>query len=196
MCPSGAHGDSRRRPIWAAPTGWPQAHTKASRRRDTEGAVYGTATFASIEKPLMLTVLYDADCGVCRHTARTLQMLDSRRQLSFQPLQRFAAASADDPPRSELEARLHVRDDRGRWHAGGAAALAIAAAVPVLMPLALIGRLPGMGRIADLAYGFVARNRHAISRWLGVDSCRFTPNDLSPGDAARAQRRTQREGRP
>ena len=140
----------------------------------------------------MLTVLYDADCGVCRHTARTLQMLDSRRRLWFLPLQRFAATSAGDPARSELEARLHVRDDRGRWHAGGAAALAIASVVPLLTPLAFVGRLPGMGRVADLVYDFVARNRAAISGVLGVDSCRFSPDDLSPRDAVPAQR----EGRP
>lgn len=127
----------------------------------------------------MNLVLYDADCGVCRHTARTLQMLDTRRQLRFVPLQQFVATAAGDPLRSELEARLHVRDGRGRWQAGGAAALAIASALPVLRPLALVGRLPGMSRVADVAYDLVARNRHMISRWLGVDSCRFTPHDLS-----------------
>ena len=127
----------------------------------------------------MLTVLYDADCGVCRHTARTLQVLDAHRRLRFQPLQQFVATSPADPTRAQLEERLHVRDDHGRWQAGGAAAQAIASSLPILMPVAIIGRLPGMGRVADAAYDLVARNRHVISRWLGVDSCRFTPEDLS-----------------
>jgi len=144
----------------------------------------------------MLTVLYDSDCGVCRHTARTLQMLDSRRRLRFQSLQQFVPASPRDPTRAQLEERLHVRDDHGRWQAGGAAALTIASAVPVLVPVAIVGRLPGMGRVADAAYELAARNRPAISRWLGVDSCRFTPEDRFGGAATHSERRDQREGRP
>ena len=122
-----------------------------------------------------LTVLYDADCGVCRLTARMLRILDWRGRLSFAALQGFVPTVAGDPARGELEAALHVRDYRGEWHAGGDAALQIARVVPALAPLALVGGLPGMNRIAEMAYEVVARNRHAISGWLGVDRCRFDP---------------------
>jgi len=123
-----------------------------------------------------VTVLYDADCGVCRHTARTLRLLDQRRRLRFSRLQDFVPTLAGDPSRGELEAALHVRDERGEWHAGGDAALQIARVVPALAPLALVGRLPGMSRIAETAYEAVARNRHAISGWLGVERCAFDPD--------------------
>ena len=126
--------------------------------------------------PRRLTVMYDADCGVCRHTAQTLRTLDRRRMLRFAPFQDFVPTAAGDPARRELEAALHVRDERGEWHAGGDAALQIARVVPTLAPLALVGRLPGMGRIAEAAYELVARNRHAISGWLGVDRCSFDPD--------------------
>jgi len=124
----------------------------------------------------MLTVLYDADCGVCRHTARALDILDLRRRLRFAPLQGFVPTAVGDPARGELEAVLHVRDERGEWHAGGDAALQIARVVPALAPLALVGRMPGMNRVAETAYAAVARNRHAISGWLGVDRCAFNPD--------------------
>lgn len=122
-----------------------------------------------------VTVLYDADCGVCRHTARTLLTLDLRHRLQFERLQDFVPTAVGEPARRELEAALHVRDERGEWHAGGDAALEIARVVPALAPLALVGRLPGMDRAADWAYDLVARNRHAIGRRLGVDRCAFDP---------------------
>jgi predicted DCC family thiol-disulfide oxidoreductase YuxK len=128
---------------------------------------------------IRLTILYDADCGVCRHTARTLRTLDWRERLHFAALQGFVPTAAGDPAGAELEAALHVRDERGTWHAGGEAALEIARVVPALAPLALVGRLPGMGRVADVAYEAVAANRHAISGWLGLDRCRFNPDRLA-----------------
>lgn len=122
-----------------------------------------------------LTVLYDADCGVCRHTARTLRALDGRGRLRFEPLQGFVAASAADPARHELAARLHVRDARGRWYRGGSAAVRIAEVIPALFPLAMVAHLPGAKRVTEAAYELVAQNRHVLSRWLGLDTCRFDP---------------------
>ena len=84
------------------------------------------------------------------------------------PLQGYAEAQ---PTRQELLAKLHVRDGSGGWSHGGAAALRIAAAVPVLQPLALLGHLPGVPDILDVAYRAVADNRQTISRVLGLESC-------------------------
>lgn len=123
-----------------------------------------------------LTVLYDADCGPCRHTARTLRILDWRERLRFAPLQGFVPTAAGDPTPRALASALHVRDERGGWHAGGEAALQIARVIPALAPVALVGRLPGMARVAGLAYDSVARNRHAIGLWLGVDRCPYDPD--------------------
>ena len=124
---------------------------------------------------MTVTVLYDADCGVCRHTALTLRVLDRTRRLRFAPLQDFVPAAPGDPTPATLAEALHVRDEGGEWHAGGAAALEIARAIPALTPLALIGRLPGMALVAEAGYQLVARNRHALSRWLGVERCSFDP---------------------
>ena len=70
---------------------------------------------------------------------------------------------------------LHVRDLDGRWVRGGAACLRIAAALPVLSPLALVGRLPFAPVVIERGYQLVARNRHRLSRLFGLDGCRFEP---------------------
>jgi predicted DCC family thiol-disulfide oxidoreductase YuxK len=131
-----------------------------------------------------LTVLYDADCGVCRLTARALDRLDWRRRLDLVPLQSFAfAPPASGPTRADLQSALHVRDAEGAWTAGGAAALRIAEAVPVLAPLALAARLPGGAWLAERAYGLVATHRHTISRVLDLDRCALDlrPAQVEPG---------------
>lgn len=115
-----------------------------------------------------LTVLYDAECGVCRLTVRALRTLDWRGRLAFMPLQRFTGSAPGDPTRRRLLWALHVRDGRGRWYRAGDAMLRIASELPVLVPLSIIGRLPGMSRPVEVAYRLVADNRHVISRLLRI----------------------------
>ena len=115
-----------------------------------------------------LLVLYDADCAVCRLTVRALRTLDWRRRLAFVPLQRFTRSAPGDPTRRRLLWALHVRDGRGRWYRAGDAMLRIASELPVLVPLSIIGRLPGMSRPVGVAYRLVADNRHLISRLLRI----------------------------
>ena len=115
-----------------------------------------------------LTVIYDGNCPVCRLTIRALRILDWRECLAFTPLQQFRPRSSGDPSRRELIRALHVRDSHGRWHRGGYAALRIAGVIPILVPLSLVGRLPGLDGPVESAYRLVADNRHAIGRLLGI----------------------------
>ena len=124
---------------------------------------------------MSLTVLYDANCQFCRHTCHVLRTLDGGRRLRFRPLQAFVAATADDPTPALLLDRLHAHDDRG-WSAGGAAMLRIAAEIPALKPLAVVGRLPGTDALVDAVYQLVADHRGTISRLLRLDRCRFRPD--------------------
>jgi len=115
-----------------------------------------------------ITVLYDADCGVCRLTMRALERLDWRRRLDVVPLQGFIPSADGDPSGRDLRSVLHVRDEGGRWERGGRAALRIASVIPVLAPLAVVGHAPGMQGVVDGAYALVARNRRLISRLLRI----------------------------
>ena len=126
-----------------------------------------------------LTVLYDADCGVCTMTARMLHVLDGGRRLDLSPLQHFTPTTADDPDRAALAQRLHVRNASGRWASGGDAVLRIMAAIPILAPLSLVGRLPGAHGAVDAVYRWVAAHRDGIGRLLGVDRCRIDPARLA-----------------
>jgi len=132
-----------------------------------------------------LTVLYDADCGVCRLTALALRRLDWGHRLDLVPLQSFATSPG--PSRAELLDALHARDAFGRWTHGGAAALRIAAAIPLLLPLSIAGRLPGMTWVAERAYRFVASRRQVISGLLDLDRCAL---ELRPRPSAEMPRDT------
>lgn len=116
-----------------------------------------------------LTVLFDADCGVCRLTAVALMRLDWWRRVDLVPLQSFVAEPG--PSHYELLEALHVRDAAGRWTRAGAAALLIASAIPILVPLAIVARLPTGAWLADRGYRLVANHRHVISRVLDLDRC-------------------------
>jgi predicted DCC family thiol-disulfide oxidoreductase YuxK len=126
-----------------------------------------------------LTVFYDADCGVCTMTARILHIVDTARRLRLTPLQHLELLSPGDPDRHALLSRLHARDANGRWSAGGDAVREIAAAIPLLFPLSIAGRLPGLRHAVDAGYELIARNREPIGRWLGVDRCRIDPERLA-----------------
>jgi predicted DCC family thiol-disulfide oxidoreductase YuxK len=115
-------------------------------------------------------VLYDDDCGICRLTVMALQRLDWRHRLDCVPLQDFTVAPGG-PERADLLEALHVRDASGRWYRGGAAAPRIASVVPVLVPLAIVGRLPVMTWLVEWAYRFVANHRLAISTALDLERC-------------------------
>jgi predicted DCC family thiol-disulfide oxidoreductase YuxK len=115
-------------------------------------------------------VLYDADCGVCRLTVVALRRVDWRRRLDLVPLQGYEPSSGG-PSLADVMAELHVRDDRGRWSRGGAAVIRIAEAVPLLVGVALVGRLPGARGLVDRGYRLVADHRGEISRVLRLDRC-------------------------
>ncbi len=117
----------------------------------------------------VLTVLYDADCGVCSHTARLLVHTDKQARLRLVSIQ--SARLPDMPPRAELMEVLHARDESGRWFQGAAASVEIARRIPIARPLTLYAKLPFAMAILDMMYRSLAANRHAISRMLGLKAC-------------------------
>src|SRR5688572_29416343 len=117
-----------------------------------------------------LTVLYDADCGVCSHTARMLVRADGGARLRLVSIQ--SADLPDMPSRGELMDMLHARDEDGRWFKGAAASVEIARRIPIAWPLTLYAKLPLAIPILDFMYRAFAANRHTISRMLGLKACK------------------------
>ena len=126
-----------------------------------------------------LYMLYDADCGLCSRTAQALRILDSRGRLRIIPLQRAAIhLGAAAPPIDTLLATLHAGNPADGWSTGGAAAMRLARAIPILRSLAWAGSLPGFRRLVEPGYRLLATNRDSIGRLVGADRCKFR------GDAA------------
>jgi predicted DCC family thiol-disulfide oxidoreductase YuxK len=117
-----------------------------------------------------LTVLYDSDCGICQATARVLRRLDRGRRLRLVALQDAHVPGV--PTLEQLLESLHAVDEEQRWWVGADAAVQIAQRVPLLRPLALLAELPLAPTLLDAGYRIVARNRHRVSRLLGLDACK------------------------
>ena len=122
-----------------------------------------------------LTVLFDADCGFCGRSAMLVHRLDRRRWIRFTPLQRSGQTIPGAPGMERLMATIHVVDAAGRWSTGGAAWLRIMDLVPVLRPIAAVGRLPLVRGLVEPAYAMIAARRHELSRLLGARACRYRP---------------------
>ena len=121
-----------------------------------------------------LVVLYDRDCGLCTATAKRLRRWDRHGRLEMLPLQDAAVSDRPDVAATARNhpvlAELHVLDEAtGRVDAGGDAALAIAAALPGGWLVRPIRRIAPVRWIVGAAYDFVAHNRHAIGRRLGLE---------------------------
>jgi predicted DCC family thiol-disulfide oxidoreductase YuxK len=116
-----------------------------------------------------LVVYFDADCGICFMICRWLVRFDGLERLTF------AANSSDTAP-SEVKAAaaetVVVRDENaGRTYTRSRAMAAIFASLPFGGLVSAILRAPGVAQLADAVYDRVAKNRAAISVWLGFDAC-------------------------
>jgi predicted DCC family thiol-disulfide oxidoreductase YuxK len=120
------------------------------------------------------TVLYDADCGLCRWSAERLRRWDRRRRLRFVPLGSAEADRLLDSLTAEQRwGSWHLVDERGLV-SGGEALPRVLALLPGGRPLAaLSSRFP---RSTDRAYRWVADHRDRLGRFLGERACAVDPS--------------------
>lgn len=121
------------------------------------------------------TVLYDADCGLCRWSADLLRRWDRHGRLRFVGLQ--APEAGDLLPGFSEQARFgswHAVDPGGQVRSGGAAVPAVLRLLPGGGPLAAIAeRFP---RATERAYRGIADRREALGRLLGPKACAVDPS--------------------
>jgi predicted DCC family thiol-disulfide oxidoreductase YuxK len=130
-----------------------------------------------------LVVYFDADCGICLMICRWLVRFDALERLTF-----AANVSADAPPEVQAVAEETVvtRDPKtGRIFTKSRALAAILASLPFGGVPSLILGAPGIAQVADFGYDLVAKNRAAISVWLGFQAC-GVPHAPSAAAARRA----------
>lgn len=106
-------------------------------------------------------VLFDGECPLCRRTVRRIRALDWRHRLRFVDATNAEARERIAPGLTEAAVlvQMYVIDERGARGAGFEAALQIARVVPLLWPLWLVGRLPGIRSLGHLVYRTIAANR-------------------------------------
>lgn len=138
---------------------------------------------ANLKNPKHWVVYYDGKCGFCTLSIRALALADFFRVVTWTAYQEL-----EEPPGGltwedlDAAAYLEIRDgsrsagdgwDEGRrLYRGFYAFRMLALRLPPLMPLILVLWLPGVSRVGEWAYGWVAANRYRISRRCGLKAGR------------------------
>jgi predicted DCC family thiol-disulfide oxidoreductase YuxK len=109
-----------------------------------------------------LIVWHDGACPLCEREIALMRRLDRRGAITF--VDASSAAPAACPiDRAELLARFHARED-GRLLSGAAAFAAMWRAIPLLRPLGLAARVPGVLLVMEAIYRGFLRVRPALQR--------------------------------
>lgn len=128
------------------------------------------AARAAVTRPV---VLYDGTCRMCTRLARLLRTLDRRRTLDVLAGQEVPVETRFPwITRGALAEALHLVLPGGETVAGARAVAEIVRMLPGGALPAWVLRLPGVRALTDVAYRWVARNRHALG--CGAH-CRYVP---------------------
>jgi tetratricopeptide (TPR) repeat protein/predicted DCC family thiol-disulfide oxidoreductase YuxK len=144
-----------------------------------------------------VTVVYDDTCGLCHRGAQLLKIADCAGHVTFVGSSE-SAAHPRELSRAETDRSIIVFDPTTQSEATTSSAVArLFAALPLPFHLLRLIALPGLRNIADVAYDFIARRRHQISRWLGHAACgaaavATTPRGEPPQDSTPPLRRWRR----
>jgi len=128
-------------------------------------------------------LLYDGDCGVCTRTAEILQKLDSGHDFMIQPYRSFAEEWLKQYGLNyeQCSKRAYVISPRGRvWGGAFAVNYFFIKRFPWCLLVILVYAIPPLLVAELIGYYLVARNRYRISRWLGLDACRVSPQSPGP----------------
>ena len=106
---------------------------------------------------------YDGNCGFCSTTVKLLSRADLLKQVSWIPYQTLERPP-DDLSWDDLDIAAYLETGSGRLHRGFYAFRMLTLRVLLLVPLIPLFWFPGV-RIAGVpVYGWMAKNRHRISR--------------------------------
>lgn len=120
-------------------------------------------------------VIFDGDCGFCQASVRLIKGLDWFQLFGFTPFQ-----EVNRVPRlsglvlSELSQSLHCVSINSQVTRAAEAVRFIAVRCPLTSLPALLLWLPGAMWLAEKLYGWVARHRLEISKFVGIKiSCKI-----------------------
>ena len=107
-------------------------------------------------------VLYDGECAMCRKTTSILKRLDWLHRLTFhncRDVGDIPANTAHLDPHRMIEEMHVLTADRGHAYSGFRAVRWIAGRLPAMWPLYPLLFIPGMARLGQRIYLWIARNR-------------------------------------
>ncbi|KPL86269.1 thiol-disulfide oxidoreductase DCC family protein [Ardenticatena maritima] len=125
------------------------------------------------------TLIYDGDCGICQWTAEWVRKRDRQHRLHIVPFQAIEPGEvAPGLTRADCARAVHLITPEGRRFR---AARAMFETLRLLSPpWRWIGTLCApFSPLFEPAYHLIARSRHRLSRWLGLDACRL-PEPTDP----------------
>ncbi|WP_424768155.1 thiol-disulfide oxidoreductase DCC family protein [Paenibacillus sp. sgz302251] len=119
-----------------------------------------------------LFIIYDGYCNLCLASTAKLKELPSYAELHFIPIQQLDQAELDKQlmhglrqvKLETLYEQIHVTDDQGHVYAGADGVIRILRTVKGFRWISGIYRIPGMKRLADAMYRYVAKRRYD---WFG-----------------------------
>ncbi len=120
-----------------------------------------------------LTVLYDGNCALCRASVARLRRLDRGGRIALLDLHDPSVpARFPQVDREKALRRMQAVDAAGRVSSGVDAWAQIARALPGWRVSAWLLGIPGLHRVAEWVYAWVARNRYRWNREACADgSC-------------------------
>ena len=113
-------------------------------------------------------LFFDAECRFCTHIARWLAPILRRRGLGVAPLQDARVGALLGMPRRELLKELRFLMSDGTQAGGANAVLAVARELWWARPLIWLAALPGMMKVLDAGYRWVAARRGCSSELCDV----------------------------
>lgn len=131
-----------------------------------------------------LTLIYDADCGVCFAICRVLKRMDWGERLRFvgnDEREKIPNDISDEL----MDQTVVVIDGNGRYLLRERGISAILSALPLRsLGLGLLLRIPGVDWVVRSAYAAFAPRRHEVSRKLGLGACGVSRPTAAPAVAA------------
>jgi len=114
-----------------------------------------------------ITVWYDGACPLCIREIALMRKLDRRRAITFMDISVPTASCPID--RQLMLDRFHAAED-GQLLSGAAAFAAMWRAIPLLRPIGLIARVPGVLAILEVLYlQFLKVRPHIQKRLEPID---------------------------
>jgi len=141
----------------------------SDRPADWEAAAFGAHSFRG-------RILYDGDCRSCAGAAKRFERIFRRRGFLFLPLQTdWVMKRLDLEPGAPLE-EMRVLTSDGRDVGGADAVIFLGRQIWWVWPFVALARLPGMHKLLDRGYRWIAAHR-------GCDhiACNLPPRRRWPG---------------